>query len=42
VELGDEVLTRHCPYASRIAWRIGPVGARVTEAYDCTTPISSS
>jgi nucleotide-binding universal stress UspA family protein len=32
--LGDEFLTRHCPYASRIEWRTGPVGARVTEAYD--------
>jgi nucleotide-binding universal stress UspA family protein len=31
--LGDEFLTRHCPYASRIEWRTGPVGARVTEAY---------
>jgi hypothetical protein len=32
--LGDEFLTRHCPYASRVEWRTGPVGARVTEAYD--------
>jgi nucleotide-binding universal stress UspA family protein len=32
--LGDEFLTRHCPYATRIEWRTGPVGARVTEAYD--------
>jgi hypothetical protein len=32
--LGDEFLTRHCPYATRIEWRTGPVGASVTEAYD--------
>jgi hypothetical protein len=32
--LGDEFLTRHCPYATRIEWRTGPVGARVTEVYD--------
>lgn len=31
--LGDEFLSRHCPYATRIEWRTGPVGARVTEAY---------
>jgi hypothetical protein len=32
--LGDEFLARHCPYAARIEWATGPVGARVTEAYD--------
>jgi hypothetical protein len=32
--LGDEFLTRHSPYASRIEWRTGPIGARVTEAHD--------
>lgn len=32
--LGDEFLTRHSPYASRIEWRTGPIGARVTEASD--------
>lgn len=31
--LGDEFLSRHCPYASRIVWRTGPVGSRVTETY---------
>jgi hypothetical protein len=31
--LGDEFLTRHCPYATRVEWRTGPVGARVTDAY---------
>ena len=30
--LGKEFLTRHSPYASRIEWRTGPIGARVTEA----------
>ncbi len=32
--LGDEFLARHCPYATRIEWRTGLVGARVTEAFD--------
>lgn len=29
--LGREFLARHCPCATRVEWRTGPIGARVTE-----------
>jgi nucleotide-binding universal stress UspA family protein len=32
--LGDEFLARYCPDATRIEWRTGPVGGRLTEASD--------
>jgi len=32
--LDGEFLARHCPYAARLEWRTGPVGAQATDAYD--------
>ena len=32
--LGEEFRTRHSPYASRVEWRTGPIGARVIEVSD--------